>query len=204
MENKANETIVEGRKFRRINVSPTPWESIAANTKFIDWKIKYNIMIRQMTRRKPNIVGRRKNTMDDFVMTKKYSNFDGCIITDEIILSNGTETDIKAEWDTGVAYSCISNELVNKLGLKPIKTVLLETSDGQIQSNVYTINLVLNKDLQISIDVNSEVGIEDKGIQCLIGMDVISLGNFAISNYNGKTCFSFRYPSKGLIDFTEE
>ncbi len=202
MDNQINETIVKGRRFRRI--SSAPLESIAANTEFIEWKIKHNIMMEKIRRRKPKIVGRRKNTMDDFVMTKKYSNFEGRIITDEIILCDDTETAIKAEWDTGTTYSCISNELVNKLGLKPIKTVLLDTSGGQIKSNVYTIDLVLNEDLQISIDVNSAVGIEDKGIQCLIGMDVITLGDFVISTYKGETCFSFRIPSKGLIDFTKD
>lgn len=38
----------------------------------------------------------------------------------------------------------------------------------------------------------------------LIGMNVIVLGDFAISTFNGKTSFSFRIPSKGLIDFTNE
>jgi len=35
----------------------------------------------------------------------------------------------------------------------------------------------------------------------LIGMDVITLGDFAITNPNGKTVFSFRMPSMTEIDF---
>jgi hypothetical protein len=38
----------------------------------------------------------------------------------------------------------------------------------------------------------------------LIGMDVINYGDFAISNYNGKTTFSFRMPSLMKIDFCKE
>lgn len=38
-------------------------------------------------------------------------------------------------------------------------------------------------------------------IDLLIGMDIISLGDFAITNVNGKTIFSFRLPSVSIIDF---
>jgi len=34
-------------------------------------------------------------------------------------------------------------------------------------------------------------------------MDVISLGDFAVTNFNGKTMFSFRTPSMAEIDFTK-
>ncbi len=38
----------------------------------------------------------------------------------------------------------------------------------------------------------------------LIGMDVITKGDFAVSNWDGKTSFSFRVPSLGEIDFVKE
>lgn len=41
----------------------------------------------------------------------------------------------------------------------------------------------------------------DTGV--LIGMDLITLGDFAVTNKNGQTCFSFRYPSSEWIDFSE-
>lgn len=202
---RLNETVVKGRKFRRIiNMKEQDWESVAANTKYIEWKIKNNIMMENLRRKKPEIIGRRKSAMNDFVMTKKYSNFNGRIITDEIILLDDAEVSIKAEWDTGATYSCISNEFVEKFELQPIKTVILDTSGGQIESKIYKIDLVLNEDIQIAVEANAIPDIESKNIQCLIGMDVITFGDFAISTYNGETCFSFRIPSKGLIDFTKE
>jgi hypothetical protein len=39
------------------------------------------------------------------------------------------------------------------------------------------------------------------GADMLIGMDIIGLGDFAVSNYNNKTVFSFRMPSMDTIDF---
>ncbi len=39
------------------------------------------------------------------------------------------------------------------------------------------------------------------GSDVLIGMDVITQGDFAITNKDGKTTFSFRSPSLAKIDF---
>ena len=38
----------------------------------------------------------------------------------------------------------------------------------------------------------------------LLGMDVITLGDFAVTNVDGVTTFSFRVPSLVHIDFVEE
>lgn len=35
-------------------------------------------------------------------------------------------------------------------------------------------------------------------------MDIISKGDFAIPNYNGKTQFSFRLPSQNDVDYKKE
>ena len=38
----------------------------------------------------------------------------------------------------------------------------------------------------------------------LIGMDIINLGDFAITNKNGNTKFTFEIPSSRDIDFVKE
>ena len=43
-----------------------------------------------------------------------------------------------------------------------------------------------------------------RGADILIGMDVIRFGDFAVTNSNGRTYFSFRIPSKSHIDFAKE
>jgi hypothetical protein len=43
-----------------------------------------------------------------------------------------------------------------------------------------------------------------EGCDVLIGMDVITTGDLAITNHNGKTTFSFRVPACEEIDFVEE
>ena len=42
------------------------------------------------------------------------------------------------------------------------------------------------------------------GGDILIGMDIINRGDFAVTNHNGTTRFSYRVPSQGYIDFVEE
>ena len=42
------------------------------------------------------------------------------------------------------------------------------------------------------------------GADVLIGMDIINMGDFAVTNFNGQTKFTFRYPSARHIDFVEE
>ena len=37
----------------------------------------------------------------------------------------------------------------------------------------------------------------------LVGIDVIRYGDFAVTNYGGKTVFTFRIPSRGAMDFTK-
>jgi hypothetical protein len=39
-------------------------------------------------------------------------------------------------------------------------------------------------------------------VEALIGMNVISLGDFTISNFAGRTCMTFRMPSLETTDYT--
>ena len=47
-------------------------------------------------------------------------------------------------------------------------------------------------------------GIIPHGANVLIGMDIITLGDFAVTHRDRKTKFSFRFPSQADIDFVEE
>lgn len=38
----------------------------------------------------------------------------------------------------------------------------------------------------------------------IVGMDIISLGDFAVSNFNGNTTFTFRIPSVEEFDFVAD
>lgn len=67
--------------------------------------------------------------------------------------------------------------------------------------NKYMINLTLNNEVRIrNLPVmDSEIG--KQGIDVLIGMDIISIGDFAVSNFDRKTQFSFRIPSQEHVEY---
>lgn len=72
---------------------------------------------------------------------------------------------------------------------------------GRAQSNVYYVNLFLpNKVLIAGVRVtesNQFVGSFD----VIVGMDIITRGDFSITNESGKTFMSYRFPSIRGIDY---
>lgn len=118
-----------------------------------------------------------------------------------------------ALWDTGATHSCISEKLIKKLGLIPYRTAIAKTAKHKYETNVYAVTIILfnEKDERVIFPfISASEGIftnEDEQndiskqeIDVIIGMDIITKGDFAITNLNGKTIFSFRYPSIGGID----
>lgn len=109
-------------------------------------------------------------------------------------------------WDTGATGSVITKKVVDELGLKPSGKITVQVvgqSDAEAihEVNTYLVNLFLPPNL--FIDTKASEG-SLGGCDILIGMDVISLGDFAVTNYNNKTTWSFRYPSCEEIDFVKE
>lgn len=135
------------------------------------------------------------------VFTEKYNSIKKKLINSAIVEKGEDAVPVKAQWDTGATGTCISKQLVQKLQLKPIGMVNVQTPSGTGCMNKYLINLVLNNEvviLDLSV-MDSEIG--NQGIDILIGMDVISMGDFAVSNFEGKTQFSFRLPSQEHVEY---
>ena len=109
----------------------------------------------------------------------------------------------EAIWDTGATGTVITSKVVNDLGLKPTGFVTLNHAGGSDRVNTYLVNVYLpNKICVVGVQV-----IEAKlsgNTEMLIGMDIISLGDFSVTNFQGKTCFTFRMPSIKTIDYCEE
>jgi len=92
---------------------------------------------------------------------------------------------IKAIWDTGATGSCITIKVVKELGLLPTGRVLMGTANGAIQKNTYTIDIGLPGKVIIQGVIASEVDALTSGCDALIGMDIITLGDFSITNHKG-------------------
>jgi predicted aspartyl protease len=102
-------------------------------------------------------------------------------------------------WDTGATGSVISKAIVDKLDLKPIGKSKVFHANGESIVNVYAINLFLPNQVAFQF-VKVTEGILN-GFDLLIGMDIITTGDFSITNVGGKTTFSFRVPSIKEVDF---
>jgi len=107
-----------------------------------------------------------------------------------------------ALWDTGASTTCISRQIVKDLKLESRSVAFNYTAGGKIISNIYCINLLLPNRIVIKGLFVACCDLDDTDI--LIGMDVITQGDMAISNYEGKTTFSFRVPTAEKIDFEKE
>jgi predicted aspartyl protease len=107
---------------------------------------------------------------------------------------------LRTLWDTGATGSLIRPEIAVKLQLQSLGKVLMSTPTGKdVPSNVYSVNLYLPNHVAVP-KVPVAEGIPNN-CDMLIGMDIINLGDFAVTNYQGHTVFSFRMPSMAEIDF---
>ena len=112
-------------------------------------------------------------------------------------------TSIKTIWDTGVSGCAITKNVAEQLGLIPTGKAQVNTANGIAIQNTYTIDIGLPNKVIIQGIIATEVDALAAGCDALIGMDVITLGDFSITNHKGVTCMSFRVPSGHEIDYVK-
>ena len=109
----------------------------------------------------------------------------------------------QAIWDTGATNTAIASSVVQKLELKPITFAKVGTGGGEVNAPVYLVNIVLPNNVIVQNVQVTELK-DLNNCDALIGMDVISQGDFAITHLDGKACFTFRMPPFTHIDFVPE
>jgi hypothetical protein len=109
-----------------------------------------------------------------------------------------------ALWDTGATHSVIKSTVAEEFGLKPIAISKVSHAGGISNANVYLINLFLPNKVAIPFVRVTGAPKISGNFDVIIGMDIITLGDFAITNLNNKTVVSFRMPSTEVIDFVAE
>lgn len=134
----------------------------------------------------------------------KYGQFSNKLINEVNILYNNKSLKVKALWDTGATSSCISHGVVESLALTSVGNKAIQTPTGLGQVNEYLVDVLLPNNVKVNnlVVCDSEIGAQ--GIGILIGMDVINLGDFSVSNYNQKTTFTFRIPSLKTTNYVME
>ena len=136
--------------------------------------------------------------------TNTYQGISDVLVSDIIVIAtkdpNKPQENAKALWDSGAMCSVISKDLANKLKLQPVSVKRIGTPSGTMSAEMYVVDLILPN--KIEVERVQVLGAYPSSTDMLIGMDVIGLGDFAVTNYLNQTAFSFRIPSKERIDFT--
>lgn len=112
----------------------------------------------------------------------------------------------KGLWDTGAVNSAITEKAASILNLPVIRKTNVRGVHGVKEVNVYFVEIVLNNPtITVKCLVTGCDELSDDGkIDMLIGMNIISKGDFSISNYEGKTTMSFRVPPLEKKDYVAE
>lgn len=108
-----------------------------------------------------------------------------------------------AIWDTGATGSVITQAVIDKCGLAPTGVTNVHGVHGISAAETYLVNIGLPNSVMFP-GVLVTKGELPSGAEMLIGMDIIGAGDFAVTNAQGLTKFSYRTPPVEHIDFVEE
>lgn len=96
-------------------------------------------------------------------------------------------------WDTGATGSVITKKVIENLSLLPVDRTQVNTANGVRESNVYLVNIALPSNVGFKGLPVTEGDIGE--IDVLIGMDIICLGDFAITHEaEGDLVMSYQTP----------
>ncbi|GHU96459.1 hypothetical protein FACS1894156_7590 [Bacteroidia bacterium] len=120
-----------------------------------------------------------------------------------ILSENKNKVATKGIWDTGATASVVTKSTASTLGLIPVKQTIVRGVHGNKEVNVYFVNITLNnKNITLNTQVTECDELSaDNSVGMLIGMNIITMGDFAVTNFQGQTTMSFRVPSLQKIDF---
>lgn len=147
--------------------------------------------------------------MKHIAFTKRFDTLVSALVTKvEIINPNDTEKSliVDALWDTGSTVSAISQELVEDLELTDCYPTIVKGISSVSETYKFPVFLRLSETSDIIAVQPCMVDSIPSFPRALflVGMDIISKGNFAISNENGHTVFSFMIPSAFSVDFVQQ
>lgn len=136
--------------------------------------------------------------------TSKFPGLSNKLINDVDVIYNGKSIRCKALWDTGATSCCVSKALVRELSLIPTGKVSISTPNKVSERDTYLVDICLPNTVMVKDVMVIDSDIDRQNIGMLIGMNIISLGDFTVSNYQNKTVFTFRIPSVSPTDYVKQ
>ncbi len=140
--------------------------------------------------------------------TKRYQEIVPALITPCAISASWDPLEEKPEpvavryqclWDTGATISVVTERVATDLGLATEALIPIQHAGGVSDVPQHYVNVQLPGGMLIVGRAVARLPLASFDV--IIGMDIISLGDFAITTFNGKTTFTFRIPSVAEFDF---
>jgi hypothetical protein len=135
-------------------------------------------------------------------ITYRYNSIAREISTPVCISMQGENpVEFVAVWDTGATNSVITDYVAKRLNLCSEGSTVINGVTGSQVVDSYLVTFTLPNGF--SKDIFATSCTEAIGCDVLIGMDIISIMDFAITSGVGGTTFSFRTPHGKEVDFSE-
>ena len=148
----------------------------------------------------------------EYSYTKRYPEIVSAVITPCAISASWDPLEEKPEpvamryqclWDTGATISAVTKRVANDLGLTTEALIPIQHAGGvSVDVPQHYVNLLLPGGMLIVGRPVAQLPLANFDV--IVGMDIISRGDFAVSNYDGKTTFTFRIPSAEELDFAAD
>jgi SEC-C motif-containing protein/aspartyl protease len=106
-------------------------------------------------------------------------------------------------YDTGATHSSISPKVVAELGLASVGAQIVGVGGGTLTTTAHLVYIGLPNKVMFPMMRLAQVALHGR-VDALIGMDILGVGDFAVTHYKGNTTFSFCCPSRRDIDFVAE
>jgi hypothetical protein len=145
----------------------------------------------------PKPVGHRAFTIAYEALVREISTpvgLEPICTTDRTLL--GVQAEIEAIWDTGATMTCIKPSLRDRLKLYPsnlVKPIIMSGIGGRIKAGGTLVSIWLAPNFVFELCPVYIADFPGDG-ELLIGMDIITMGDFAVCNADGKTSCSFAVP----------
>lgn len=153
--------------------------------------------------------------MNDFrAFTIKHTGITNRIVTDIAISEAFDPTNppihsprthkTAALWDTGATASVITEATAIALGLIASGSAYINHAGGSSLCKTYLTNFFLPNKVCVAGVMVFECPDIAGHFGAIVGMDIISQGDFSITNHKGQTWMTFRTPSISAMDYVIE
>lgn len=103
---------------------------------------------------------------------------------------------VKALWDTGSTQSLISDSIIKMINPVQKSKTKIVSGNEVFESAIYSISISLSEEITFRDVSVQNANLSEKDVDMILGMDIISRGDFEIRNYNNIVEFAFRIPPR--------